>query len=167
MYYICTVFKKAFLIAAFVLSLTLVSCESDKALSIVNQEKAIDTYITSKYPNNEVVRNGGSNRIIISRDSSRMMPKIAKGDSAYIYYRGYVFTNSPSTLFAEDSAFVKVGSGKLIPGLDNGLVDAELGEESLILFSAKYGYYDQSVGLVPSMSALMFDVFVSMIKKNN
>lgn len=167
MYYLCTVINKASLIAALVLSFVLASCESDKALSIVNQEQAIDAYISGNYPDNEVVRNNGSNRIIISRDSSRTMPAVAKGDSVYIYYRGYVFTNSPGTLFAEDSAFVEVGNGSLIPGLDNGLIDAELGEEALILFTAKYGYYDESVGLVPSMSALMFDVFVSMIKKND
>ena len=61
---------------------------------------------------------------------------------------------------------VRVGSGDLIRGLERGLPGARLGEEALILFSADDGYGSQALGLVPENSALLFDVGVAGIKKN-
>ena len=62
---------------------------------------------------------------------------------------------------------VRVGKGDLITGLDRGLLGARLGEESLILFPSQLGYGKQAVGLVPENTALMFDLLVARIKKND
>ena len=55
---------------------------------------------------------------------------------------------------------------KLIHGLEDGLSGARLGEEALIIFSGDDGYGNDAVGLVPANSALLFDVCVGAIKKN-
>ena len=60
----------------------------------------------------------------------------------------------------------RVGTGDLIPGLDRGLVGAHLGERRLIIFTSKYGYGENAVGLVDENTALLFEVLVAAIKKD-
>ena len=149
------------LLAALV-SLTALSCESEKALELVNQEAAIDKYITGHYADNTVVRNEGANRVILTEGTGATL---AAGDTVDMQLTGYVFTTAPGTQYMSERVRTVVGKGKLLPGLDNGLIGAAEGENSLILFSAKYGYYDETVGVVPAMSALCFDVLVLEIVK--
>ena len=59
-----------------------------------------------------------------------------------------------------------MGKGKLLKGLDSGLIGVQAGETCVILFSAKYGYYDETVGVVPAMSPLLFTVTVNDIVKS-
>ncbi|MBR5056169.1 MAG: FKBP-type peptidyl-prolyl cis-trans isomerase [Bacteroidales bacterium] len=141
----------------------LASCQSENALAVVNQEAAIDKYITSKYPDNEVVRNGGTNRVIVMEGDASCVA--APGDSIRMNIEGNIFTTSPSTRFVTGEYTVELGSKDLMKGLEKGLEGVAEGEECYIFFSAKYGYYDSPVGIVPSMSALMFHVNVLEIKK--
>ena len=144
-------------------ALLLASCQSENALAVVNQEAAIDKYITSKYADYEVVRNGGANRVIvIEGDASRVA---APGDSISMSIEGNIFTTSPSTRFLSGERTVELGPKDLLKGLEKGLEGVTEGEECYIFFSAKYGYYDESIGVVPPMSALMFHVNVLEIKK--
>lgn len=154
----------AFLAATSVSASLLFSCESENALAVVSQEEKIEKYVSGTYPDNEIVRNSGSNRVIVSAgDSSEF---VAKGDSVTMSLTGYVFNGQPSTEFFSSDVTLRVDEKDMIPGLCNGLVGATPYEESVILFSARYGYYDSAVGLVPSMSALMFKVTVlDIIKK--
>lgn len=145
------------------LSALTLSCESDNAMAVLNQEEKIDKYISANFADYDVVRNGGSNRVILVYGSA--VDTVAPGDSVTVMIDGYVFITSPSTQFVSDSTTVVAGGGDLVDGLGNGLVGAGLGEESYILFSAKYGYYKESVGAVPAMSALMFHTLVTQIKK--
>lgn len=152
------------LLAAAFLALT--SCESEIQALIVSQEEWIDSYISSLPDSLEVVRNGGSNRVIVNPGTG---PAIAEGDSAIILYAGYVIgQKGPEKQFVQlDSATVRVGKGDLIKGLDNGLTGARGGEECLVLFTEKNGYYTENVGLVPENSALMFDIFIKGVKGTN
>jgi FKBP-type peptidyl-prolyl cis-trans isomerase len=144
-------------------ALLLASCQSENALAVVNQEAAIDKYITSRYADYEVVRNGGTNRVIvIEGDASKVA---APGDSITMNIEGNIFTSSPSTRFLSGERTVELGPRDLMKGLEKGLEGVAEGEECYIFFSAKYGYYDESIGIVPSMSALMFHVNVLEIKK--
>lgn len=142
-----------------------VSCSTDYKEELVKQEGYIDQYIHSAFPECEVVRNNGVNRVIVSAGTD---PVLAKGDSAYIIYEGHAFDGgSPvKEAFTVDSTFVRIGHNDLIKGLDDGLQGAKLGETAALLFSAKYGYGKDRVGLVPETSALMFLVQVQAIKKN-
>ena len=144
-------------------ALVLASCESEKALELVNQEAAIDKYITAKYADNTIVRNDGANRVVITAGSGA---ELAAGDTVQMQLNGYVFSNGPGTQFLSENVRSVVGKGKLLKGLDSGLIGAQVGEESVILFSAKYGYYDESVGVVPPMSPLLFTVTVQQIVKS-
>ncbi|MDD2594998.1 MAG: FKBP-type peptidyl-prolyl cis-trans isomerase [Bacteroidales bacterium] len=148
-----------------VLVLVVTSCESDKELTLVNQEESIDSYISKSLMQYEVVRSNGSNRVIIVPGEDAYT--VAKGDSIKMYYEGFVFNGGPATQFVSDSIVVAVGKGDLIKGLDDGLTGAKRGEESYIIFSARYGFYDEEVGIVPAMSPLMYHTLIVDVKKNN
>ena len=139
------------------------SCQSENALAVVNQEETIDKYITSRYADYPVTRLGGANRVTVIEGDSTFVA--APGDSIRMNIDGFVFKSSPSTQFLSDEMTVELGPKDLIKGLEKGLEGVTPGEECYIFFSAKYGYYDSSVGVVPSMSALMFHVNVLEIKK--
>lgn len=165
MYYICKMFRilGLILVAGLMLFAT-VSCQGEKLLMLTNQEEQIDSYIKKEFPDNEVLRLEGANRVIITPDIG---PKAAAGDSIWIFYEAYIFSGSPAGMFWRDSANVMLGSPYLVEGLNRGIEGMSLGEHSIILFSAKYGFYDTNNGLVPSMSALMYNVLLTGIKKNN
>lgn len=145
------------------LALALASCESEKALELVNQEAAIDKYISARYADNTIVRNEGANRVVLTAGTGA---ELAAGDTVDMQLDGYVFSNGPGTQFLSENVRCAVGKGKLLKGLDSGLIGVQAGEQSLILFSAKYGYYDESVGVVPAMSPLIFTVVVNEIVKS-
>lgn len=150
------------LLCAALTLLVALSCESEKALELVNQEAAIDKYITGTYPDNTVVRNDGANRVILTEGSGA---EAAAGDTVEVQLTGYVFTTTPATQYLSERVRTVVGKGKLLSGLDRGLTGVRKGESALIIFSAKYGYYDEAVGVVPAMSALCFDALVLDIVK--
>ena len=146
--------------------LPVLACESEVREANVNQDKYIDSYINSHYADNPVYYNGGSSRVVLT-EGPQGAPVIEKGDSVYLYYAGYTFgQRGPEICFVVDSGMVRVGTGDLVKGLDVSLPGAQLGEESMIFFSADDGYGSQSVGLVPANTALLFHVGVALIKKN-
>jgi len=143
------------------------SCESEVREANINQNKYIDDYVTKHYSDKEIVRSEGVVRVVLANNLP-VTTIIEPGDSASLYLVGYTFgQNGPESQFTVDSTTVRVGKGDLITGLDRGLLGARLGQESLILFPAQLGYGKQSVGLVPENTALIFDVLVTAIKKND
>lgn len=155
------------------------SCASEKEAKIISQEANIDSYISRQFKDSLVIRNSGSNRIVLFRDVAA--DSLAFGDSLYLYYAGYVFTSGPSTIFATnvesladkfkitnpDFSPKKIlfTQDSMIPGLVNGLIGAREGEHSIIIFSAKYGFYDDKVYNIPQLSALLYEVFVDRVVK--
>lgn len=148
----------------FVAMASFVSCQSDKANTVATQESNIDKYIQNTFSEKEVYRTDGSNRVVMAQGAN---DTLFVGDTAILALQGYVFTTSPSTQFCSDTVSAVIGSGYLISGLDNGLRGALLNEECYVIFSAKYGFYDKAVGIVPTMSALSYEVKVLNIGKAN
>lgn len=161
------------------------SCsKDDKALTIANQEAAIDSYISGTLGAYPVVRNNGSNRVIVDSADISVTDSLEYGDSLHFYYAGYVFNSSPSTLFATNVEEVASQSqfevtdpdfsvkktiyekGALIPGLENGLAGVKEGEHCIILFSAQYGFYNDAVYNIPKLSALAFEIWIDRVIKN-
>lgn len=144
----------------------LTSClENDRALTVTTQEEAIDKYITNKLGDYEVVRNGGANRVILSSGEGLTVSGV--GDSVIFNYEGYVFNSGKGIQFSSGNASVLIGKTDMISGLENGLIGMKNGEESYIIFSAKYGFYKEQVGMVPPMSSLIYYVKIDNIKENN
>lgn len=151
--------RAAILLAVFALCS---ACQSEKEASVAAQELAIEKWISTNHSEKEIRRNGGVSRIVVvlgDRDS------VERGDMVTVALDGYVFTGSPSTQFCRDTVTAPAGEGRFIKGVDLGLMGAMAGEESYIVFNAKYGFYDETIGTVPPMSALAYYVTVLEIAK--
>lgn len=156
--------KSLLILIAAAVMLLFPSCESDKATTVATQESNIDKYISGTHAERDVYRIDGSNRIVLTYGVN---DTLFVGDTAKLALEGYIFNTSPTTQFCIDTVSAVIGSGYLVSGLDNGLRGALLNEECYVIFSAKYGFYDKSVGIVPAMSALAYKVNVLNIGKAN
>lgn len=151
--------------------------KQDRENTIINQEASIDSYL-SGLSTHETVRNGGSNRAVI--DLGREGTAAAAGDSLYIRYAGYIFSNGKGDLFVTNDSTVakaknfplqesplgiKLGKTSLVKGLELGLHGVKEGEHCYIVFSAKYGFDNTTVGIVPKLSPLFYEVWVDKVIK--
>ena len=166
------------LLAAAMLNMAAGCTKQDRENTIISQEERIDDYISS-LADVEVVHNNGSNRVVVSPGSSTVAET---GDSIYMRFAAYIFSNGPGTLFAtNDTSIVdnndfreteslygeiRLGTTDLVPGLEYGLEGVAEGEHCYIIFSAKYGFNNTVVGIVPKLSPLFFDIYVDRIVKN-
>ena len=166
----------------FILSI-LCACTSEvERLAVSNQEQDINNYISAQMTADTTIRmvaNNGSYRLIRTPGN---VPEAAAGDSVRFYYVAYVFskgngkgmafdTNRDTLGFYRDTLGYKVdngqgivGIGQYIPGLDNGLTGMKTGEKAEIIFPAAQGFGGVAVGLVPPLSALLFEVEMVRVK---
>lgn len=161
------------------------SCsKEDKENTVADQEASIDSYITQNFQDYRVFRRNGSNRIVIDSTVLALPDSLEYGDSLHFYYAGYIFTTSPSQLFCTNSEYVAQESGYtvtdpdysirktlftsdcMVSGLVNGLYGVREGEHCVLIFSAKYGFYDDYVYNIPKLSALAYEIWVERVIKN-
>ena len=183
------------------------SCVKDKLEETYSrQETQIDTYLTRNRvvkrdstkmevtPNTEdptkndttkvkvewedtldVVYNNGAARLIKTEGTG---PELTENGAVSFYYAGYIFSSSPSTLFATNHRETAEGANfeltdadyelieadmtkaRMIDGLRNGLIGVRSGEECEIVFSGKYGFGDEIFGTIPVNSALLYKIWV-------
>lgn len=175
---------KRYILAA-IAATVIFACNEDKELTIADQEASIDTYISNNYSGYPVIHRNGSNRVSLDTTIVERKDSLVFGDSLYFYYAGYIFTTSPSSIFctnnrdvAEQSGFATSDADYSVEkvlftedcmsnGLVNGLYGVKTGEHCLILFSAKYGFYDRYVYNIPKLSALAYEIWVEKVIKNN
>lgn len=153
------------------------------------QEEQIERFVTSQQDRFRVVRNHGSNRIVIQEglDENRVLlaDSLQYSDSVRFYYAGYIFSNGPGALFAtnhEQTAASKnfeitdadfeieewlYHKGVWIPGLENGFYGVRTGEYGFIVFSAKYGFGNEALNSIPKLSPLIFEYWIEEVKKND
>lgn len=170
--------KKSILLLAGVIICFSACTKQDRENILIDQEKNIDTYITGLRGEYPVIRNSGSNRIVITQGAGE---EIVPGDSVVFRYAGYIFSNGKGTLFATNNLDMEeelgfeingeaerklVGAPGLLEGLNNGFVGAKEGEVCHILFSAKYGYGNTVVYNVPKLSPLFFEIWIDRVIKN-
>lgn len=151
--------------------------KQDRENTIINQEADIDKYLSS-LQGAEIIRNGGSNRAVISLGTEGI--QAAPGDSLYIRYAGYTFSNGKGTLFVtndpeiaannkfplqESPEKIELGRTPLVKGLELGLNGVKQGEYCYIVFSAKYGYNNTTVANIPKLTPLFFEVWVDKVIK--
>ena len=124
--------------------------------------------------------------VYYNKGAVRLVTKEGEGErlgskgAVSFYYAGYVFTGSVSNsgLFAtnhqataESSNFnltdpdyelfeTTLDKSDLIEGLRNGLEGVRAGEECQILFSGKYGFGNDTFGIIPANSALLYKIWV-------
>ena len=132
----------------------LFGCEDPLANTAVTQDEKIDSFISSKYADSDVVLNEGVNRIVLEAGDSTIFA--AKGDLVNFDYVGYPFTTSIGKPFVEGTYEGRLGEGEMIKGLEYGITGMCPGEKSYIVFSCKYGY-DKTVAGIGRDQALIFE----------
>ena len=167
--------------------LALVSCVKEQLEVTYNkQEDQIDQYITrSMVVKNQdggtdtlrVVRNEGSNRLVKVEGSGE---ELTGNGHVGFYYAGYIFngganasgmfvTNHQATaeqagwnLTDPDYALMEINitEADLLDGVRKGLMGVRAGEECEIIFSGKYGFGDNTFGMIPAKSALLYKIWV-------
>lgn len=163
------------------------SCVKEQLETVYNkQEDQIDQYLNKamlttdeagKPDTLRVVRNAGSNRLVRVEGTGE---ELAKDGYVSFYYAGYTFNGSVSSsnMFstnrlesamevgwnAEESEYtiyeISLKDAELIPGLKNGLEGVKAGEECEIVFSAKYGFGNKPLGMIPAKTALLYKIWV-------
>lgn len=167
----------------------LASCSKQELeTKYATQEEQIERFVTSQQTRFRVVRNQGSSRIVMNEglDQNRelLRDSLQYNDSVRFYYAGYIFSNGPGTLFAtnhEQTAAAKnfkvtdpnfdieawlYQRDQWIPGFERGMYGVRTGEHGYIVFSAKYGFGNESLYSIPKLSALIFEYWIEDVKKN-
>lgn len=141
----------------------------EKNMVVQNQDGGTDTL--------RVVRNGGANRIVLKEGSGE---ELTSSGEVSFYYAGYMFSGSvsASNMFAtnmlsvaeeagwkaedvdDDLYEVSMSDTEFIEGLRKGLEGVKAGEECEILFSAKYGFGNKALGIIPAKTALLYRIWV-------
>ncbi|HHV02780.1 MAG: FKBP-type peptidyl-prolyl cis-trans isomerase [Bacteroidales bacterium] len=164
--------------------LTLASCtREDRKLMLVRQEEEIDKFVMTLTKDTVFYQQGVVRAVLEKGSSANMADTAARGDTIYFYYAGHVFSKGKGELFhtnsdsvaavykrtlTPDQAVVRsgaVGEGKFLKGLDYGLTGMSPGEHSYVIFNADYGFGNITVGQVPRMSPLLFEIWVERIVK--
>ena len=178
--------KILLILTTFVCFLT-TSCVKQQLETVYNkQEDQIDQYISRAMLSTDesgnpdtlrVVRNEGSNRLVLKEGTGE---ELAADGYVSFYYASYIFSGSVSSsnMFttnrlesaievgwsAEESEYtlyeISLQDADLIPGLKYGLEGVKAGEECEIIFSAKYGYGNKPLGMIPAKTALLYKIWV-------
>lgn len=172
-----------------IICLLSISCVKEKReATYTNQESKIAQYISSKmYVKGEngtdtlrVVYNGGASRLVLQEGDGE---ELQSDGMISFYYAGYTFSNnkSSSNLFTTNHEATATGAGwdltdadyelmtielndaDLITGLKEGLKGVKSGEHCEILFSGKYGFGKEPIGIVSANSALLFEIWVEAV----
>ncbi len=166
------------------LILTAISCtKEDRKLTLIRQEEAIDQFVQSLTKDTVFYRNGVVRAVLEPGSPADKADTLAPGDTVYFYYAGHIFSKGKGELFytnldsvalaynrspgTEESQVRSgvVGEGRFLKGLDNGFPGMAPGEHAYIIFNADYGFGNKKVGLVPTMSPLLFEIWIERIVK--
>ncbi|KAJ5390023.1 FK506-binding protein 2 [Penicillium cataractarum] len=86
--------------------------------------------------------------------------KTQNGDNVSMHYRGTLQSDGKEF----DSSFkrnvplnFKLGTGRVIKGWDQGLLDMCIGEKRTLTIPPEYGYGDRGVGPIPGGATLIFE----------
>jgi len=154
------------------------SCETEaERVSKERQETAIDNYITTQI-------NADTTRVMVHNDGAYRLIYIAgsgeaatPGDAVEFLYIGYIFLNGKGAAFdtnidipgvhpSGNNGKGTIGRGNFIAGLDKGLEGMKPGECAEIIFPSTLGYGNNSVGMVPGLSALLFEIeMINVVKQ--
>ncbi len=169
--------------------------KQEEDLRLNEQEVSIEAYVEGLDEESyiEVVVANGVWRIVLdygANDEEPVETTIGSaigaetGDSLFFDYAAYVFEGGRGMFFdtslpdlaesmglsRDPSEFVPMeialGRGEVISGLDKGLAGVKEGEHCYVIFSARHGFGNTQTGLVPELSALMYEVWVKKVKKD-
>ena len=158
------------------------SCGADGE-DILNEDKIISNYISTLSDNYiSTSTENGVSRVLFSRGDETK--RIERGDSVYFYYVASYLRGSSAVTYdtnvlevakemgidTESRDFFPLGvianEGKVIKGLDVGLLMCYMGEHSSLIFNSQLAYGSDPIGIVPPSTPIVFEIQIVKIKKN-
>ncbi|KAJ9246002.1 hypothetical protein DTO027B5_8412 [Paecilomyces variotii] len=86
--------------------------------------------------------------------------KTVQGDTVHMHYRGTLASDGSQFDASYDRGTpltFKLGTGRVIKGWDQGLLDMCIGEKRTLTIPPEYGYGDRGIGPIPGGSTLIFE----------
>lgn len=175
--------QKKFLLLVFLIFIIISCAKQEIDNETTQQETQIEDFVQDLGAE-EVVVNNGVWRAVMERGEEGDDNIVAEGDSIIYNYACYIFSSGKGELFDSNLFSLSeslgtnmdynyfeprdgvVGKGKLISGLDIGLIGAQKGERCYVIFSSRHGFGNVQMGIVPKMSPLLIEVWVLEVKKN-
>lgn len=133
------------------------------------EDKAIQKYLTDHNLKAEKTKSGLY--YIITKDG--VGDKIAKGETAKVNYTGKlmdgtVFDSNTDPQFQHVEPLpVKVGTGSVIPGWDEGLALLKRNSTATFLIPSGLAYGERAMGKIPANAILIFDVDIVDVTSGN
>jgi len=166
------------------LLLAVASCtKEDRKLMLIRQEEEIDKFVRNLVKDTVYYQKGVVRAVLEPGKHAGPADTLATGDTIYFYYAGHVFSRGKGALFhtnsdsvakaynrtlPEDQSAIRsgvTGEGKFLKGLEYGFTGMSAGEHAYLIFNADFGYGNETVGQVPRMSPLLFEIWVERIVK--
>ena len=164
-------------------ALALLSCNQQLQTTYDNQDKKIDSFISSQLSSGAAKRvyvNDGCSRVVL--EEGQGPDSLAADGKVTFHYAAYTFTGSltKNNLFdtnhpetAQSSGWSDIATSpvtldlktdQVMKGLRNGLYGVKAGQECYILFNGKYGFGNKPVGTVSANAALLYHIWVQSIQ---
>ncbi|MDR0463838.1 MAG: FKBP-type peptidyl-prolyl cis-trans isomerase [Treponema sp.] len=128
-----------------------------------SQRQADIAKITADYPNTQITPSGI--RYIILKEGSGGKP--ARGRNVSVHYSGRLLNGTvfdDSSLRGQPLEF-QAGTGRVIPGWDETVMDMRAGEKRLVIIPPELAYGDREVsGVIPANSFLIFEMELVSIR---
>jgi peptidylprolyl isomerase len=139
------------------------NAESAELARILVQRDVDIAQIEQRFPNTNITLSG----LRWVRDRAGTGPKPSPGSTAVVniigmLLTGTVFVNTDLTGGAEE---LPVGSGRILPGLDEAILDMSVGEKRTVIVPPELGYGERAVeNVIPANSFLIFEIELTGIK---
>ena len=172
------------LIVALLMVAMLPSCEGDDE-SVEKQETLILNYLNRQ--NLTYTLDDGIYKVVYGdteRPDYESLPMAQEGDSVVFRFAGYVFNGAPIYLFYTNNRYlvegdtvlnseywsfepkrIKLGDGSIIKSLERPLLNSRAGDSLLVFITSELGFGDESMGVVPENSAMMYVLNVDEVIK--
>jgi FKBP-type peptidyl-prolyl cis-trans isomerase len=141
-----------------VLALTTACTTESIKNTLLQQEKAIESYITAlkkEHLVDTVYNLGGVYRAVLEAGAGE---GAAPGDSVIFDYEAYIFSSGKGALYDFGSESGTLGSGSYFSGLETGLTGMLTGEHAEIIMASDKAYGNVPVGLLPPNTPLIFEI---------
>lgn len=170
------------MIVALLAMAMLPSCQGDDE-NVEKQERLIGLYL-EKYELPYTVEQGVYKSLVHRVANADELPAAQLGDSLVFRFAGYVFNGAPTYLFYTNNRYliegdtilnteywsfepkrVKLGDGSIIKGLEIPLLNSKAGDSLLVFLTSELGFGNESMGVVPENSAMMYVLNVDEVIK--
>ena len=177
-----------FLAAGLALALAAACSKQSLQATYDKQSSYIEAFVQSQMKADTTAtlrENGGSYRLLVHDTLDVRRDSLLEGGQVSLYYACYTLSGNSlnsSNLVATNLKQLAKAAGwnlsdttrykldtlllgaDLVPGLRNGLLGVQAGDQGYILFTGKYGYGNTERGTIPAKSALAYQIWIESVK---